>query len=114
MVDLELLRAVRNFLVSVSQRVQKGWHKGNMAITAEGEIVEPTNPAACRWCLMGAIMAELPFTKPSVANRAIAMMDSIPDIIAFNDAQKSVEPVVTLLDWLVFNIDYQLSEGAVQ
>jgi hypothetical protein len=64
------------------------WAKGEYAFNAAGELTEPTDPAACKWCLMGLLDRDF---GAYGSNRKLAdslLRDLVPDrrLIKFNDA----------------------------
>ena len=87
-----LLIRARGFL-------ERGWCKGTMAQTALGEHVEPRSSAAVRWCSWGALLAA---GMASPDYQAVARLDGVTSgtggIVLFNDAQKTVEPVLAAFD----------------
>lgn len=47
--------------MKVSERLtQDTWIQGNLALDRDGCVVHPCSPAACQWCLVGAILACYP------------------------------------------------------
>lgn len=45
----QLLKEARRFIV-------RGWSQGSFARDSEGKIVNRTDKAACRWCVLGALL----------------------------------------------------------
>ena len=54
---LSRARETAALLRDVRLRLERGWCQGSPALDADGRFVWPTDPAACAWCLGGAIVA---------------------------------------------------------
>lgn len=68
----QVLTDVRNLLAD-----QDKWNQGTFAVDVEGAPVGPTNPNACRWCLLGALArcsSDLGITPPQLLRYVQDMM----------------------------------------
>jgi len=75
-------------------RVERGWCKSVDAKDESGASVPPESVFACSWCARGAT-----FLDPEV-RRALdhQMPRTYKNLTVFNDAQKSVVPILALFD----------------
>lgn len=85
--------------------VKKGWTRGVWAEDAAEQFVDPEDPSACSFCLVGALKRARHVLKPTLQNSYYAdialrsaLSNDFYNLIAFNDAQHSEEPVVDLFD----------------
>jgi hypothetical protein len=94
-------------LVNVRGLLEKGWCKGTLAQDANNKAVEASDAGAARWCLAGAISRTGQDCDQATVMRAVFRLKntvfalSVPQyycLRSFNDAQKTVEPVLELLD----------------
>lgn len=46
---------ISHILARAAKLVERGWHRGWMAVTHNGEETDPKNPQAVAWCLIGAV-----------------------------------------------------------
>lgn len=52
-----MAKPITNLLKRALKKVERGWTQGPFAVDREGRSVSVKSPAACRWCLDGALMA---------------------------------------------------------
>lgn len=85
--------------------IKKGWVSSCFAQDSDGEEVDPGSPNACSFCALGALIRAMHVLKSSsdVSKQAEGALGKSlsPDflnVIHFNDAQHSEEPVVDLFD----------------
>lgn len=90
----ELLRRARAL-------VARGWCRGALARNRFGFRVSPYSRRAVSWCASGALnAAAMTDSRQSYFLAVCRLKDAIPDegIVAFNDRQKTVEPVLAAFD----------------
>lgn len=95
--DYELLREVRKKLSN------DGWCKNNYAQLLDGAATFAEDQNACRFCLSGAIQSVAPHSVSSghlhrALSRKLNQTGWEDGLIAFNDHQETVEPVLALID----------------
>lgn len=109
----ELLEDTRT-LISDPER----WTQGSFAVNRVGETVNPDAPVACRWCLMGAVVAcqqrpedftgavqVLTASLPSNFRDAFPGGPSVrPTLIRYNDQREHAD-VIALLDEAIEHCD---------
>lgn len=112
MVVLMHLKAARELLA-------KGWTKGSFARNKDNNCTLVDMPDACKWCALGAIYAPVNESarwrqgQPHpLVTAAIREVESTlrqrgcdRDIVRFNDAQTSAEPVLEVFDETIARLE---------
>jgi hypothetical protein len=98
MTALEALKRIRKLLAD-----PKSWKQGTYAKDAKGNTVQPTDPKATCWCLVGAarkVLADTPVSaRPALGPVLLGMGSTMHDLVSFNDyRQRTHAEVVALLD----------------
>jgi hypothetical protein len=101
------------------ERLQRGWCQGALARTADGIAVNPENPRAAQWCMLGAV-GYMPLINTSVpANLAVwpasqAIYETLcqrcanKPTIAFNDSLgRTKEEVIHIYDLTIARLEAQ-------
>lgn len=85
--------------------VKNGWTRGVFAEDRQEQEVDPEDPNACSFCVLGAFNRAKHVLQPTgsaaeQANKALhkSMPTFFMHLVEFNDAQCSEEPVVDLFD----------------
>lgn len=89
------LEAVRNLIIE-----EQHWIKGKYARDEKGKVVDPSSPAACQWCLLGAIYKAIDkYEDKESAEGYIRTVAAYKynDLATFND-QSSHKEVIAALD----------------
>lgn len=97
------------------------WTRGAMARNADGSMVEPEDPKACRFCALGAIRhaggRRFGFAWPLTATNA-ALIPALPreaigSVICFNDAPgRQLDEVVAVFDRALAGLDAPAQQAA--
>ena len=88
----EILKAARAKIEN-----PKNWIKGNVALDASGSAVDPLNPAACRFCGIGALRASgAPIRDYWAALNYLEAVEPVSDnhFWIYNDAAKTTHKQV--------------------
>lgn len=91
--------------------MQKGWTTGSMARGPDGNSAWSTSDEACCWCALGSLRAVCKYSADpedfdvdayeaarTSIETVLTSRGELDDVTVFNDAQKSVEPVLELFD----------------
>ncbi len=107
MFDGTEISPVTRTLIDAKGFLEKGWCIKTQGLTIDGTPVSGRDSRAVHWCLYGAIMAATPsdMIVSAVANMIeLLLLEHYPDdnpsgsISSFNDTQKTVKPVLKVID----------------
>ena len=108
----------KKLLENARNRIAKreNWTRGYMARTEFGQLVDPIDPKACQWCMMGALGAEAGYnmnesygdkldTHPHYREAVSALKEASPTggTWSFND-MSSHEQVLAVFDKAIANM----------
>lgn len=103
---------VRDVLVHVRELIEKGWTQGTYATDDLGIPVPENDPAACSYCLLGAIrtLRSNPYVSVPVLNTALTALEKTCGVIDhWNDSEERTQAdVLRMLDTLI-----ALTQGTV-
>lgn len=105
----ERLDISRRVMCEARCLLNRGWAQGELARDADGKPVEPESPEAVSFCVLGAVIrAARDIGAPRWA--LDGTLDQIEravggDIPAFNDAQKTVDSVLDVIDMVIDHIE---------
>lgn len=98
--------SIADALRRVKRRIQKGWCKNWLGMTASGRSTYATDPKATRWCLIGAALREGVLDVVDSPLTAALPQDEymFGRLAGFNNAQRSRKPVIALIDRAIANL----------